>query len=114
MTYRNFAEVDRIIDGDTMEVTLDLGHKINFSTTIRLKGVDTAETYGVSKDSSEYRAGKRQEKFVREWIENSNQITVRTIEKGSFGRWIAVVKNEAEESLNYALKQRFNVGKSYS
>jgi micrococcal nuclease len=111
--YRYFADVLRIIDGDTMEVFLDVGFKMRKKAMIRLEGVDTAETYGVSHDSDEYRAGKEQEKFVREWVENSSQISVRTKEKGKYGRWVATVTNESGESLNHMLIQKFDVGKSY-
>lgn len=114
MPYKYFATVDRVVDGDTLDVMVDLGFKLNKKVRVRLSGVDTAETYGVSHDSEEYRAGKRQEEFTREWLENSEYICVRTREKGKYGRWIATVTNETEESLNHALKQRFNVEQSYS
>lgn len=42
--YEYQATVERIIDGDTIEVTIDLGFSIKWSTPVRLFGINAAET----------------------------------------------------------------------
>jgi endonuclease YncB( thermonuclease family) len=38
--------VNRAIDGDTYDITLDLGFYVSHPIRVRLKGVDTPEVYG--------------------------------------------------------------------
>jgi endonuclease YncB( thermonuclease family) len=103
------AHVKRIVDGDTIVFTLDLNFGIKKVAEIRLLGVDTAETYGVSHDSKEYKTGKKHERFVREWLNQADSLTVRTDEQGKFGRWLGEVFNEKGESLNDALLDNFDI-----
>lgn len=51
------AKVLRVVDGDTLVVDIDLGLKVRLKDTIRLYGINTPETHGVSKTSAEYKAG---------------------------------------------------------
>ena len=37
-------EVDRVVDGDTIDVTVDLGFDILYKTRVRLYGINTPET----------------------------------------------------------------------
>jgi len=103
------AETHRVIDGDTIVFDLDLGFKIKKRATIRVLGVDTAETYGVSHDSKEYKAGKKQAKFVKNWLEEADSLTVRTDEKGKYGRWLGEIHNDKGKSLNDLLLEKFDI-----
>ena len=38
------AKVDRVYDGDTIWVTLDLGFDLFYKCSVRLKGIDTPES----------------------------------------------------------------------
>ena len=42
--YEYGCEVDRVVDGDTIDVTLDLGFDILFKSRVRLYGIDTPES----------------------------------------------------------------------
>ena len=46
-SYRYRAELDRVVDGDTLDVVIDLGFYIRIKERIRLEGMDTPEIYGV-------------------------------------------------------------------
>ena len=37
-------EVNRVVDGDTIDVTIDLGFDILYKTRVRLYGINTPET----------------------------------------------------------------------
>ena len=47
LSYRYRAELDRVVDGDTLDVVIDLGFYIRIKERIRLEGMDTPEIYGV-------------------------------------------------------------------
>ena len=54
--YRYLAELDRVVDGDTLDILIALGFYIRIKERIKLEGVDTPEIYGVPQDSEEYRS----------------------------------------------------------
>lgn len=109
MTFEYPAEVERVIDGDTIVFDLDLGFHLSKIAEVRLLGVDTAETYGVSHDSLEFKTGKEHEAFVREWLSEADKLMVRTDERGMYGRWLGEVFNGSGESLNDTLLSEFDV-----
>ena len=55
--YQYKAEVVRIVDGDTIDVVIDLGFKITTNQRIRFARINTPETYTVKKNSEEYQKG---------------------------------------------------------
>lgn len=101
-TYR--ARVERIIDGDTIDVTIDLGFRIEHTIRLRLAGVNTPEVRG-----EERQAGLAAKAFVEDWIEIAEDedelwpIRVETAKTGKYGRWIAVVYNNFDDCLNESL-----------
>ena len=42
--YEYACKVDRVVDGDTVDVVLDLGFDILFKCRVRLYGIDTPES----------------------------------------------------------------------
>ena len=95
------ARVDRIVDGDTLDLVFDLGFGVHLTgdeARVRLRNIDTAETYGVSKDSEEYATGKRHTEFVEEWVAEAGDAewplfvqTEKDDERGKYGRWLAII-----------------------
>ena len=49
------AVVDRVVDGDTLDMTIDLGYNIWIKERVRLYGLNTPETR--TKDLEEKEAG---------------------------------------------------------
>ena len=91
-SYRYRAELDRVDDGDTLDVLIDLGFYIKIKERIRLEGMDTPEIYGVSQDSEEYRRGMEAKEYVeRRLNENGNQMIIETRKMGKWRRWLAKV-----------------------
>lgn len=87
-TYK--AKVIRIVDGDTIEVDLDLGMKISVKTKLRLADIDTPETYRPLSEE-ERTHGKEATAFVSNLILDK-YVTVRTKKTGKYGRYIAHVE----------------------
>ena len=42
--YEYSAKIRRVVDGDTVDITLDLGFDILYNNRIRLYGIDTPES----------------------------------------------------------------------
>ena len=81
------AKVKRIVDGDTIDLEVDLGFGVRKSIRMRLSGVNTDEVFGVSHDSEEFQKGIDQKKFVADLIpEGSSVILVDRGETGKYGR----------------------------
>jgi len=99
------AELDSVIDGDTYDMQVDLGFGTLKNIRVRLRGVDTAETYGVKKETDEYQRGSEQSDFVEQWFDDADQLVVKTFkdEKGKYGRYLADVVNESGEHLSDAI-----------
>ena len=63
------AEVTKIVDGDTIDVIIDLGFNIWIKERLRLYGLNTPETR--TKDLEEKEKGLKAKKYVENQI-NSN------------------------------------------
>lgn len=107
-----------IVDGDTQQFMLDLGMYDYNVERVRLAGVDTHETWGVSKDSEEFQKGKKQTEWVEEWYATGQEewegqwpFIVRSESydpSDSFGRIIGrVIRRSDNEDLSEALIEEF-------
>lgn len=96
------ARVDRVVDGDTLDLTIDLGFGVHLTgdeARVRLLDVDTAEIYGSKKGSAEHEAGQAHKAFVEDWVVHGADgewpvyiATEKDDERGKYGRWLAVIK----------------------
>ncbi len=81
------AKIRRIVDGDTVDVDIDLGFDMILSKQrIRLYGIDTPESRTRDKEEKFY--GKLAASFLKEQCKKSSCITLRTHldKRGKFGR----------------------------
>lgn len=82
------AKVLKVIDGDTIDVLIDLGFSVFTKARLRLDGINTPESR--TKDLEEKALGLKAKEFTRLFLINGEcQIVVR--KKGKFGRWLAEV-----------------------
>jgi|APHM01.1.fsa_nt_gi Micrococcal nuclease (thermonuclease) homologs len=107
------ARLIDIVDGDTIDVTVDLGFNITRDVRLRLMDVDTAEIFGVEDTSDEYQRGMKHKQYVSDWLEcdvdTRFPLRIGTHKKGKFGRYIATVwKPNDNQSLNAALLSEFD------
>ena len=75
--------VERVIDGDTIEVRIDLGFDVWRVETIRLRGIDAPER-GTA-------PGKRTTKFVQNKLTGAPFVGLRTYKTDKYARYIADV-----------------------
>ena len=80
MTYEyTHVVADRVVDGDTVVLAIDLGNKIVWSDTFRLKGIDTPE-----RGQPGYReAATRLTELIAHGIAR-----VQTFKPDKYGRWL--------------------------
>lgn len=96
------AKVVKVVDGDTVDVDIDLGFGITRRERVRLAGVNTPELH--SKDLAEQQAAKAAKEFVVNWTHPLSEVRLRTEkEQEKYGRYLAWVEGPDGESLNAAL-----------
>lgn len=95
------AVVDKVVDGDTLDVTIDLGFNIWIKERLRLYGINCPETR--TKDSAEKERGLKAKKYVMNHIKaTGGEIQIQSFGKGKYGRVLAEVwagKNNINELL---------------
>ena len=96
--YEYGCKVDRVVDGDTIDVVLDLGFDIMFKSRVRLYGIDTPESR--TRDLDEKARGKMASAFLKEAVENGSKVVIETKLKDSRGKYGRVLGNVVVDGLN--------------
>jgi len=96
--YEYSCTVNRVVDGDTIDVVLDLGFDIMFKSRVRLYGIDTPESRTRNKD--EKVRGKMAGAFLKDAVDNGTQVVIQTKLKDSRGKYGRVLGNVIVDGLN--------------
>lgn len=86
--YKYDAKVIKVVDGDTIDVEIDLGFKIYISQRCRLEGINTPESRSKNKDEKEL--GLKVKQYLIEQLINKT-VLVETEKQGKFGRYLAKI-----------------------
>ena len=95
-------EVKSVVDGDTIDVVIDLGFDILFASRVRLAGIDTPESR--TTDKAEKALGIEAKEYLKKQLKDAKSVVIRTEKMDSsekYGRilgWVYV--NGDSESLN--------------
>ena len=98
-------KVLKVVDGDTIDVDIDLGFDISFTSRVRLAGIDTPESR--TSDKNEKTLGLEVKDRLKHLISTANTVVIRTERPDSsekYGRilgWLFL--DGAEKSVNEAL-----------
>lgn len=87
--YEYIGTVYRVVDGDTIYMTVDLGFEIFTNLKLRLAGIDTAEIFR-PRNEKEKIHGLMAKKYVEGLVLNK-VVRIKTNKTGKYGRWIATV-----------------------
>ena len=91
--HRYAVEVTRIVDGDTVDVDIDLGFGMWYKKQrVRLMGIDTPESR--TRDLEEKKRGLISKAFLKDKIKLAKKLTIKThkgSETGKFGRILGEV-----------------------
>jgi|TARA_X000001316_G_C908227_1_gene24283 micrococcal nuclease len=96
--YEYSCTVDRVVDGDTIDVVLDLGFDIMFKSRVRLYGIDTPESR--TRDKDEKVRGKMAGSFLKRAVKNGTKVVIQTKLKDSRGKYGRVLGNVIVDGLN--------------
>lgn len=95
-------QVTKVVDGDTIDVDIDLGFSISYSQRLRLAGIDTPESR--TTDKFEKTLGIESKDYLKYKLKDAKDLVVRTEKPDSsekYGRilgWVYVDGNT--KSLN--------------
>jgi micrococcal nuclease len=98
-------QILKVVDGDTIDVVIDLGFDISFTSRVRLAGIDTPESR--TTDAREKILGLEVKEYLKKALEGATDIVIRTEKVDSsekYGRilgWLFV--NKQTSSLNTEL-----------
>ena len=100
------TEINRVVDGDTIDVTIDLGFDLYKKERVRVAGVDTPEKR--TRDQEEKVLGLDATNWMKDQLESAingdDELTIRTELDGGVGKygrllgWLYV--GDADSSLN--------------
>ena len=83
------TEINRVVDGDTIDVTIDLGFDLYKKERVRIAGVDTPEKR--TRDLEEKALGIDATNWMKEKLEGAidgeSELTIRTELKGGMGKY---------------------------
>lgn len=95
-------EVKNIVDGDTIDVVIDLGFNVLFEQRVRLAGIDTPESR--TSDKMEKALGLEAKEYLKKQIKAAKNVVIRTEKMDSsekYGRILGWVYLDGDsESLN--------------
>jgi len=95
-------KVTKVVDGDTIDVDIDLGFDISFSSRVRLAGIDTPESR--TSDKMEKALGLEAKSYLKNAIDNAKSVVIKTEKMDSsekYGRILGwVYLDGSEKSIN--------------
>ena len=98
-------QVLKVVDGDTIDVVIDLGFDISYTSRVRLAGIDTPESR--TTDAREKILGLEVKEYLKKALDGATDIVIRTEKVDSsekYGRilgWLFI--NRQTDSLNMEL-----------
>jgi micrococcal nuclease len=69
-------KVTNVVDGDTIDVDIDLGFDISFSSRVRLAGIDTPESR--TSDKAEKVLGLESKEYLKSKIKEAKSVVIKT------------------------------------
>ena len=106
-------EVKSVVDGDTIDVIIDLGFDILFASRVRLAGIDTPESR--TTDKAEKALGLEAKEYLKKHLNDAKSVVIRTEKMDSsekYGRilgWV-YVNGESESVNNKMIKDGYAWG----
>lgn len=99
--YEYSASLIRCVDGDTVDVLVDLGFNITKKERVRLLGIDTPESS--TKDLVEKKLGIEAKEYITQWFAKNTPFRLQTTKDDKYGRILGVFTGLDEKTLNSRL-----------
>jgi micrococcal nuclease len=95
-------KVENVVDGDTIDVLIDLGFDILFQSRVRLAGIDTPESR--TSDKAEKVLGLESKEYLKKYLKDAKSVVIKTEKMDSsekYGRILGWVYVDGDtESIN--------------
>lgn len=101
MYHYKINKIKRIVDGDTLDVEIDLGFGVSISQRVRLKGINAAETK--TKDKSEKSKGFIAKQWLLDYMNHNYNWTIDTTKEDKYGRILGTLYHDG---LDISLNQK--------
>ena len=88
-------EVLKVVDGDTVDVLIDLGFDLTKKERIRLAGIDTPESR--TRDLEEKKLGLEAKEYLQNKLNNCKILKVKTEKDGKYGRMLGWLHGDDED-----------------
>jgi micrococcal nuclease len=102
MTNRFFyqAKVVNVVDGDTLDLLVDLGFNVHHNIRVRLHGINTPESR--TTDIKEKELGLKAKDYTKDWIARHPVVFVSTVKdkKEKFGRILANIYSDETKNVS--------------
>jgi len=82
-------EVVKVVDGDTIDVIIDLGFDLSKKERVRLAGIDTPESR--TRDLDEKKLGLEAKEYLSTNLYNAKQLMISTEKDGKYGRMLGTI-----------------------
>jgi len=69
-------KITNVVDGDTIDVEIDLGFNVSFSQRVRLAGIDTPESR--TKDKFEKTLGLESKEYLKSKLKDATMVVIKT------------------------------------
>lgn len=99
--YEYRANIFNVVDGDTVDATIDVGFHMTAKLRLRLLGVNAPEMHGESRV-----AGEKAKHFTTQLLDQD--VVITTHKSDSFGRWLANISLSNGKLFNDLLIQSGN------
>jgi micrococcal nuclease len=89
--YEYRARCINVVDGDTVDLIIDLGFRMSTTQRVRILGVDTPELHDTDPITRDKANQARTFTISKLLMNQTSALTIKTEKSDSFGRWLAEV-----------------------
>ena len=98
-------KVLKVVDGDTIDVLIDLGFDLTKKERIRLAGIDTPESR--TRNLEEKKMGLEAKEYLQNKLDNCNDLRVKTEKDGKYGRMLGWLHGNDENINNIMVTEGY-------
>jgi micrococcal nuclease len=98
-------EVVKVVDGDTIDVLIDLGFDLTKKERIRLAGIDTPESR--TRNLEEKKMGLEAKEYLQNKLDNCKNLRVKTEKDGKYGRMLGWIHGNDENINNIMVTEGY-------
>jgi micrococcal nuclease len=89
-------EIIKVVDGDTIDVTIDLGFNVTVKQRVRLDGIDTPEH--INSNLEEKKLALESKEYLENWLKNQKDLIINTTKDDKYGRILAKISTHDNSS----------------